>query len=947
MNRLNFNLTRKLLRRALWLFVVAWMAISETQAQVSYSFNFDANSTGWTGTFARFTDATACGGAGGAMRYNLYSFATSAQLISPLTGTATGGLITIGYTYKANAWSANTVAAPVPWGNFAVQYGPTAAGPWTTLATVADEAQLNNACLSKSHTFTPPAGALYIRWLATWTGGDYYLNFDNVTLSEAVGPCTNPPTVGALQSSSLSPCTSSNFTLSIVTPPTGSGLTYDWESADDAGYSVNLTSLGGGATKVTSINAPSTTKYYRVHVSCSGNPAVTSTTPFSVTSSAAPVAECGSYCIPPASTFGCTDGDVIARVILNTLDNNSGTGCPSGTLGYSSYVTDPLLTTTLQAGGSYGCTVYAGQWAEHYAVWIDYNDDGIFTTPGERVGYTTTIVPGSGIVGQLGGSATFPINLACNPPLGVHRMRVRCMFGQASGASIDPCTNASSFFETEDYKVTISAAVPCPAPFALNATGVNGATATLGWTLGCAETMWDVHFQAAGGGAPGVPSNPGVTSNSLLVNTPTPGMYEFYVRAVCGGLAGESVWSGPYVFTTNDECSGAIPLTVQPSGGCPAGNTLGTTIGSTVGGTTPSCLISGLADVWYTFNSGANTTIVWNVTLGTMGAVGVQVTSDCLGTEVFCLADQQSGSFSVTPSTQYYFRVLTLTNTTGTFNICLQAPPPPSCLALPTSPANGGSACSTTPVTLTWPAALYATGYDVVLDGNTVSTNQPGTSYTTPAPLAAGPHTWSVTPLSPQGDASGCTTWTFDSNVFGCYCASSAAFNFDEEIYSVTVNGVTVGDVTPYPGANTGCTTPAPGSGSSLGLYSNWINGLTPQFIVQQGVPSTFNVQEDECDGATYYGFGTGIWIDWNQDGDFDDAGEQIFQEASTLAGPRDIPGGFTPPVTPNLGLTVMRVIVAEGYSGPALVPCLNGYGYGETIAGGCGAGRAFAHRKC
>ncbi|MBL7957695.1 MAG: hypothetical protein JNM49_07025, partial [Flavobacteriales bacterium] len=308
----------------------------------------------------------------------------------------------------------------------------------------------------------------------------------------------------------------------------------------------------------------------------------------------------------------------------------------------------------------------------------------------------------------------------------------------------------------------------------------------------------------------------------------------------------------------------------------------------------------------------------------------MQVTSDCLGTEVFCLADQQSGSFTVTPSTQYYFRVLTLTNTTGTFNICLQAPPPPSCLALPTSPANGGSACSTTPVTLTWPAALYATGYDVVLDGNTVSTNQPGTSYTTPAPLAAGPHTWSVTPLSPQGDASGCTTWTFNSNVFGCYCASSPSQTIDEEIYSVTVNGVTVGDVTPYPGANTGCTTPAPGPGSILNRYSNWINGLTPQFIVQQGVPSTFNVQEDECDGATYFAFGTGVWIDWNQDGDFDDAGEQIFQEASTLAGPRNIPGGFTPPVTPNLGLTVMRVIVAEGVSGAGLVPCL-AYGYGET----------------
>ena len=85
------------------------------------------------------------------------------------------------------------------------------------------------------------------------------------------------------------------------------------------------------------------------------------------------------YCKPTIAN-GCTDGDVIARVTLNTLDNNSGTGCPSGVLGYSNYTADPnpLLTTTLQAGGSYNCTVYAGEYSEGYAAWIDYNDDGVF-----------------------------------------------------------------------------------------------------------------------------------------------------------------------------------------------------------------------------------------------------------------------------------------------------------------------------------------------------------------------------------------------------------------------------------------------------------------------------------------------------------------------------------------------------------------------------------------
>jgi hypothetical protein len=72
---------------------------------------------------------------------------------------------------------------------------------------------------------------------------------------------------------------------------------------------------------------------------------------------------------------------------LNTLDNNSGTGCPSDPdplddsfiagaqgPGYSDYTTNPALTTTLQAGQTYGCTVFAGEFSEGYAAWIDYND---------------------------------------------------------------------------------------------------------------------------------------------------------------------------------------------------------------------------------------------------------------------------------------------------------------------------------------------------------------------------------------------------------------------------------------------------------------------------------------------------------------------------------------------------------------------------------------------
>src|SRR5690606_8638372 len=118
-----------------------------------------------------------------------------------------------------------------------------------------------------------------------------------------------------------------------------------------------------------------------------------------------------------------------------------------------------LLTTSLQAGGAYDLTVYAGQWTEGYAAWVDYNDNGVFDA-NERVGYSNGTVAGSNEVGVLGDSATFAINLSCNAPLGPHRLRVRAMFS-TNGISVTPC-GANSYGETEDYIITITEPVACP-----------------------------------------------------------------------------------------------------------------------------------------------------------------------------------------------------------------------------------------------------------------------------------------------------------------------------------------------------------------------------------------------------------------------------------------------------------------------------------------------------
>jgi subtilisin-like proprotein convertase family protein len=136
--------------------------------------------------------------------------------------------------------------------------------------------------------------------------------------------------------------------------------------------------------------------------------------------------------------------------------------------------------------------------------------------------------------------------------------------------------------------------------------------------------------------------------------------------------------NGDVEFPENDECGDAITLTVGPSGSCPANAVEGDmSMATTSPGTAPSCLIAGLTDVWYAFNSGDNTSILWNIDMITLGAVGIQVLDACDGNEVFCQGDQAVGIFPVTPNTDYVLRVLTLPDFGGTYTICLEGGPEP------------------------------------------------------------------------------------------------------------------------------------------------------------------------------------------------------------------------------------------------------------------------------
>ncbi len=159
-----------------------------------------------------------------------------------------------------------------------------------------------------------------------------------------------------------------------------------------------------------------------------------------------------------------------------------------------------------------------------------------------------------------------------------------------------------------------------------------------------------------------------------------------------------------------------------------------------------------------------------------------------------------------------------------------------------------------------------------------------------------------------------------------CYCESYAENTIDEEIFKVTVNGASTD---PDYADENGCDNEAPGPGSMLSQYSNFLT-LPAMTSLTPGQNVDFSIDEDECDGPDYYASGIGVWIDFNQNGSFNDPGEEIFISPDTEISPQTIEGSFVVPANAVPGNTVMRVICAEGYSGSDLEPCLI-YGYGET----------------
>ena len=381
-------------------------------------------------------------------------------------------------------------------------------------------------------------------------------------------PCTGTPTPGNTVSSANPVCSGVNFDLSLQNPTSGTGVTYQWESADDAAFTIGVTNLGTASVQTTSQIAA---KYYRCKVTCNNSGMSAYSTALQVTMEAA----YNCYCTSTATY--ASDEDIL-NVTFGTLNNTStcsttGTGPGSVLNMYSNYKSGagapaaPNVTQGDVVSLSLGLGTCGGSYGNLAKVFIDWNQNGLFTDAGEEV----YLSPGGSGARTVTGSVTVPLSAVPG------NTGMRVVFVETTTASsVTPC-GTYSWGETEDYLLNVMAAAACAGtpeagtitaplvrPTCGGATPTPATAAATGYTTGVTgiSLQWEVstdnvtYTNASG---------PSATTATYTLPTHTAGQIEYYRMKITCANSGSSDYSDVVVQVTDPSAPGTQASNITPS----------------------------------------------------------------------------------------------------------------------------------------------------------------------------------------------------------------------------------------------------------------------------------------------------------------------------------------------------------------------------------------------
>ncbi|WP_050774738.1 GEVED domain-containing protein [Dyadobacter fermentans] len=168
-----------------------------------------------------------------------------------------------------------------------------------------------------------------------------------------------------------------------------------------------------------------------------------------------------------------------------------------------------------------------------------------------------------------------------------------------------------------------------------------------------------------------------------------------------------------------------------------------------------------------------------------------------------------------------------------------------------------------------------------------------------------------------------------DAAYLYCPCVSGATSSDYQDIVNVTIGALDNS-------SNCGETG---GPGSLASRYSDYTMLEAPDLVKQENIPIAIEISD--CNG--YRASTVSIWIDYNHNGSFDSPGEHVYNSGPIdWRVPYNLTGSMVIPENALTGKTRMRVIIVSGGADPTLSAC-GEYVYGETedyyiniVAPGC-----------